>query len=71
MITATTTVDFIKLLTESINEKINEFRSDMRASHNITHKDNLLVEIEALGWDLGQINLLENKERRVEQSNFN
>jgi hypothetical protein len=56
-------VDFAEMLRESINDKINECRSDIYESHNPIYNDSLLMEIRALEWVLGQINDLENKER--------
>ena len=40
--------DFAKMLTESINEKINQSRSEMHESHNPIYNQSLLIEIQTL-----------------------
>jgi hypothetical protein len=50
-------VDFAEMLRESINDKINECRNNMHESHNPVYNDSLLIEIQALEWVQGQIQL--------------
>ena len=38
-------VDFAKMLTESINDKINQSRGEMHESHNPIYNQSLLIEI--------------------------
>jgi hypothetical protein len=58
-------VDFAEMLKESINEKINECRSDIDESHKPIYNDSLLIEIRALEWARGQTIDLVNRERNV------
>jgi hypothetical protein len=51
-----TIVHFAEMLRDSINEKINECRSDIHESHNPIYNDSLLIEIRTLEWVQGQIN---------------
>jgi hypothetical protein len=60
MTKTTTVTEFVKLLTESINEKINECRGEIHPSHNPVFNKSMLIDIQTLEWALGQINQLEN-----------
>jgi hypothetical protein len=53
-------VDFAKMLTDSINDKINQSRGDMHESHNPIYNQSLLIEIQALEWVQLQIQHLVN-----------
>lgn len=53
-------VDFAKMLTESINDKINQSRDEMHESHNPIYNQSLLIEIQALEWAQLQIQHLVN-----------
>jgi hypothetical protein len=48
-------VDFAEILRESVNEKINQCRGDIRESHNPIYNESLLVKIQMLEWVQGQI----------------
>jgi hypothetical protein len=48
-------VDFAETLRESINDKINEFRSDVHESNSRIDADRLMIEIQALEWVQGRI----------------
>jgi hypothetical protein len=62
-------VDFAKMLTESINDKINQSRGEMHESHNPIYNQSLLIEIQALEWVQKQIQyLVINKERKKIQN---
>jgi hypothetical protein len=61
--TIITTTEFVKLLTESINEKINECRGEIHPSHNPVFNKSMLINIQTLEWTLGQINQLENNNK--------
>jgi hypothetical protein len=51
-------IDFAKMLTETINDKINQSRGEMHESHNPVYNQSLLIEIQALEWAQGQIQYL-------------
>jgi hypothetical protein len=53
-------VDFAKMLTDSINDKINQSRGEMHESHNPLYNQSLLIEIQALEWVQLQIQHLVN-----------
>jgi hypothetical protein len=62
-------VDFAKMLTDSINDKINQSRGEMHESHNPIYNQSLLIEIQALEWIRRQIgDLVNNKVRKDRQS---
>jgi hypothetical protein len=58
------TLDRVKILKESINDKINQSRNDMHESHNPVYNDKIWIEIETVEWVLGRINQLEDKKRQ-------
>jgi hypothetical protein len=41
-------VDFVEMLRDSVEEKLNQCRGYMHESHNPVYNDNLVVEIQAL-----------------------
>jgi hypothetical protein len=43
-------VEFAKVLTDSINNKINQSRGEMHETHNPIFNQSLLIEIQALEW---------------------
>ncbi|HYZ49888.1 MAG TPA: hypothetical protein VE593_03300 [Nitrososphaeraceae archaeon] len=45
-----TSLDFAKILEESINDKINQSREEMQEYHNPIFNQSLSIEIEALEW---------------------
>ena len=45
-----TSLDFAKMLEDSINDKINQSREEMLEYHNPIFNQSLLIEIEALEW---------------------
>ena len=57
-------VNFAKILTDSINDKINQCRGDMHESHNPIYNQSLLIEIQALEWVQLQIQRLVNNRIR-------
>jgi hypothetical protein len=57
-------VDFAKMLTDSINDKINQSRGEMHESHNPLYNQSLLIEIQALEWVQLQIQHLVNNRIR-------
>jgi CRISPR/Cas system-associated protein Cas10 (large subunit of type III CRISPR-Cas system) len=59
------TLDRVKILKESINDKINQSRNDMHESHNPVYNDKIWIEIETVEWVLGRINQLEDKKRQI------
>jgi hypothetical protein len=56
-------VDFAETLRELLEDKINECRRDLHESNTHIDKDRLLIEIWALEWVPGRINLV-NKGRK-------
>jgi hypothetical protein len=63
-------VDFAKMLTDSINDKINQSRGEMHESHNPIYSQSLLIEIQALEWVQLQIQHLVNNRIRKENRKF-
>ena len=62
-------IDFTKMLTETINDRINQSRGEMHESHNPIYNQSLLIEIQALEWVQKQIQyLVINKERKKIQN---
>jgi hypothetical protein len=58
-------VDFAQILRESINEKINECRSDIHQSHRRIDADKFMIQIQALEWVQGRVqDLVINTERK-------
>jgi hypothetical protein len=57
-------VDLAKMLTDSINDKINQSRGEMHESHNPLYNQSLLIEIQALEWVQLQIQHLVNNRIR-------
>ena len=58
-------VDFAKMLTDSISDKINQSRGEMHESHNPLYNQSLLIEIQALEWVQLQIqHLVDNRIRK-------
>jgi hypothetical protein len=55
-----TSLDFAKILEDSINDKINQSRAEMHEYHNPIFNQSLLIEIEALEWVQLQIEHLVN-----------
>jgi hypothetical protein len=55
-----TSLDFAKILEDSINDKINQSRVEMHEYHNPIFNQSLLIEIEALEWVQLQIEHLVN-----------
>ena len=55
-----TSLDFAKILEDSINDKINQSRGEMHEYHNPIFNQSLLIEIEALEWVQLQIEHLMN-----------
>ena len=57
-------VDFVNTLRQLAEEKINECKGEIHESHNPVYNNSMLVDIQTLEWVLGQINYLENKEKK-------
>jgi hypothetical protein len=57
-------VDFVNTLRQLVEEKINECKGEIHESHNPVYNNSMLVDIQTLEWVLGQINYLENKEKK-------
>jgi hypothetical protein len=57
-------VEFVKILRESIGDKIKESIDDIHETHNPAYNNSLLIEIRTLEWVLAQINQLEGRNRR-------
>ena len=55
-----TSLDFAKILEDSINDKINQSREEMLEYHNPIFNQSLSIEIEALEWVQLQIEHLMN-----------
>jgi hypothetical protein len=43
-------VEFAKMLTDLVNNKINQSRGEMQQTHNPIFNQSLLIEIQALEW---------------------
>jgi hypothetical protein len=52
--------EFVKMLEESIDDKINQSREEMHETHNPIFNQSLLIEIQALEWVQLQIEHLVN-----------
>ena len=59
-------VEFAKVLTDSINNKINQSRGEMHETHNPIFNQSLLIEIQALEWVQLQIEHLVKVEQKKE-----
>ena len=64
-----TSLDFAKILEDSINDKINQSREEMLEYHNSIFNQSLSIEIEALEWVQLQIEHLMNS--RVKRNKLN
>ena len=64
--TTITTADFVKLLTEIIERRINKCRNEIRQSHDIRQQDRLIIEKDRLDWVLAQIYSIQNREANLE-----
>jgi hypothetical protein len=58
--------EFVKMLEESIDDKINQSREEMHETHNPIFNQSLLIEIQALEWVQLQIEHLVNSRIKKE-----
>ena len=58
--------EFVKMLEESIDDKINQSREEMHETHNPIFNQSLLIEIQALEWFQLQIEHLVNSRIKKE-----
>ena len=56
-------VEFAKMLTDLVNNKINQSRGEMQQTHNPIFNQSLLIEIQALEWVRLQIEHLVEKKK--------
>ena len=61
--------EFVKMLEESIDDKINQSREEMHETHNPIFNQSLLIEIQALEWVQLQIEHLVNS--RIKKNKLN
>jgi hypothetical protein len=59
-------IEFVKMLEESIDDKINQSREEMHETHNPIFNQSLLIEIQALEWVQLQIEHLVNSRIKKE-----
>ena len=64
--TTITTADFVKLLTEIIERRINKCRNEIRESQDIRQQYRLIIEKDRLDWVLAQINSILNRKSNLE-----